>query len=43
VDEQLDESGYYYQQDYYKRNRKFKDPRPKQLPTERQEEVAIVN
>jgi capsular exopolysaccharide synthesis family protein len=43
VDEQLDDSAYYYQRRYYNRDRKLAEPKMKQLPGERQEEVATVN
>ena len=43
VDEQFDKSAYYYQRRYYNRDRGLTDPKIKQLPGERAEEVAIVN
>jgi len=43
VDEQFDKSAYYYQRRYYNRDRGLTDPKIKQLPGERPEEVAIVN
>ena len=43
VDEQLDESVYYYQRRYYQRDRGFTDGKMKQVPGEHQEEVAVVN
>jgi len=43
VDEQFDKSAYYYQRRYYNRDRGLADPKIKQLPGERPEEVAIVN
>ncbi len=43
VEEHIDESAYYYQRRYYNRDRGLTDSKMKQLPGERQEEVAIVN
>jgi capsular exopolysaccharide synthesis family protein len=43
ADEQFDEAGYYYQRRYYNRERGLTEVKVKQLPGERQEEVAIVN
>ena len=43
VDEQFDESAYYYQRNYYNRDRALTEAQTKQLPGERQEEVAIIN
>lgn len=43
VDEQFDESAYYYQRRYYNRDRGLTEANRKQLPGERQEEVAVVN
>jgi capsular exopolysaccharide synthesis family protein len=44
VDEQFDESAYYYQrQYYYRRDRGLTEVKSKQLPGEHHEEVAIVN
>jgi capsular exopolysaccharide synthesis family protein len=44
VDEQFDESAYYYyQRRYYNRDRGLTEARVKQLPGEREEEVATVN
>src|SRR5882672_2631493 len=43
VDDQFDKSAYYYQRRYYNRNRGLTDPKIKQLPGERPEEVVIVN
>jgi receptor protein-tyrosine kinase len=43
VDEQLDESAYYYQRRYYHRDRGLTEATRKQLPGERQEKVAVVN
>lgn len=43
VDEQFDEAAYYYQRRYYNRDRGLTEAKMKQLPGERQEEVAIVN
>lgn len=43
VDEQFDKSAYYYRRRYYNRDRGLTDPKIKQLPGERAEEVAIVN
>jgi Mrp family chromosome partitioning ATPase len=43
VDEQFDESAYYYQRNYYNRDRGLTEAKTKQLPGERHEEVAIVN
>jgi capsular exopolysaccharide synthesis family protein len=43
VDEQFDEAAYYYQRRYYNRDRGLTEAKIKQLPGERQEEVAIVN
>jgi capsular exopolysaccharide synthesis family protein len=43
VDEQFDESAYYYQRHYYNRDRGLTEAKVKQLPGERQEEVATVN
>lgn len=43
VDEQFDESAYYYQRRYYSRDRGLTEANRKQLPGERQEEVAVVN
>lgn len=43
VDEQFDESAYYYQRRYYNRDRGLTEAKVKQLPGERQEEVATVN
>jgi capsular exopolysaccharide synthesis family protein len=42
VDEQFDESAYYYQRRYYNRDRGLTDSKIKQLPGER-EEAAILN
>ena len=43
VDEQLDRSAYYYRRRYYDRDRGLTEANRKQLPGERQEEVAVVN
>jgi capsular exopolysaccharide synthesis family protein len=43
VDEQFDETAYYYQRRYYNRDRGLTEAKMKQLPGERQEEVAVVN
>jgi hypothetical protein len=43
VDEQFDESAYYYQRRYYNRDRGLTEANRKQLPGDRQEEVAVVN
>ena len=43
VDEQFDESAYYYQRRYYNRDRGLTKANRKQLPGDRQEEVAVVN
>jgi len=43
VDEQLDESAYYYQRRYYQRDRGLTEGKMKQVPGEHQEEVAVVN
>ena len=43
VDEQLDESAYYYQRRYYQRDRGLTERKMKQVPGEHQEEVAVVN
>jgi capsular exopolysaccharide synthesis family protein len=43
VDEQLDESAYYYQRRYYNRDRGLTERKMKQVPGEHQEEVAVVN
>ena len=43
VDEQFDESAYYYQRRYYNRDRGLTTANMKQVPGERQEEVAIAN
>ncbi len=43
VDEQLDDSAYYYQHRYYNRDRGFGVSKARQLDGERQEEVAIAN
>jgi len=43
VDEQFDESAYYYQRRYYSRNRGLTEANRKQVPGERQDEVAVVN
>ena len=43
VDEQFDESAYYYRRRYYHRERGLTEANQKQLPVERQEEVAVVN
>ncbi|HAF23687.1 MAG TPA: hypothetical protein DCK93_12405 [Blastocatellia bacterium] len=43
VDEQFDETAYYYQRHYYNRDRGLTEAKTKQLPGERQEEVALVN
>jgi capsular exopolysaccharide synthesis family protein len=43
VDEQFDESAYYYQRRYYNRDRGLTEAQMKQLPGERQEGVALVN
>ena len=43
VDEQFDESAYYYQRNYYNRDRGLTEAKTKQLSGERHEEVAIVN
>jgi capsular exopolysaccharide synthesis family protein len=43
VDEQLDESAYYYQRRYYNRDRGLTEAKMKQVPGEHKEEVAVVN
>jgi capsular exopolysaccharide synthesis family protein len=43
VDEQFDESAYYYQRRYYHRDRILTEASRTQLSDERQEEVAVVN
>ena len=43
VEETFDETSYYYQRRYYHRGRALVGPKVKQLPGDRQEEVAIVN
>jgi capsular exopolysaccharide synthesis family protein len=43
VDEQVDETAYYYQRRYYNRDRGLTTANTQQLPGERQEEVAAVN
>jgi capsular exopolysaccharide synthesis family protein len=43
VDEQFDESAYYYQRRYYNRDRGLTGAKVKQEPGERHEEVATVN
>ncbi len=43
VDEQLDDTSYYYQRRYYNQGRGLIDANVKQLPGEQQEEVAVVN
>jgi capsular exopolysaccharide synthesis family protein len=43
VDDQIDDSSYYYQRRYYNRSRELSDANVKQLPGEWQEEVAVVN
>jgi len=43
VDERLDDSAYYYQHRYYKRDRGLGGNKARQLDGERQEEVAIAN
>jgi capsular exopolysaccharide synthesis family protein len=43
VDEQFDESAYYYQRRYYNRDRGLTAAKMNQMPGERQEEVAIAN
>ena len=43
VDDQFDESTYYYQRRYYNRDRGLTDSKMKQLAGERPEEVPIAN
>jgi capsular exopolysaccharide synthesis family protein len=43
VDDQFDESAYYYQRRYYNRDRELADSKIKQLSGERPEEVPVVN
>jgi hypothetical protein len=39
----MDESAYYYQHRYYKRDRGLAENKTRQLDVERQEEVVIAN
>jgi Mrp family chromosome partitioning ATPase len=43
VDQQIEESNYYYQYRNYNRGRQLTEPRNKQMTAESQEEVAIVS